>query len=569
MVGKVDGVATASSELLIMVASRSTVSILAQVYTYITTFHVLFPVVTSLTSILEVLWEKSLGQAVQSVLIVSVLIPILYVIVNEYIRYAARIPGIKGPRGLPLIGNLWAIRRNAAEQYRLWSKTYGGIYQVSLGNVPIIVVNSAEAAKGLFGQHSSALSSRPEFYTFHKVLTGVATTVGTTPYSESLKKRRKVTATALNRPSAQKYVSHFDLETKVFCEELLNEGRSGTVAFDSYPIAQRLSLSLALTVNWGIRMDSRNNELFDEVIQVEDDVSRFRSVTGNMQDYIPLLRLNPFNKSFARAKETRRRQDGYLGELNGGLAERMEKGSQKSCIQATIINDPDIHLNQEEITSINLTMISGGLDTVTTAVAWLIAVLAKRPDIQRKAYQAILEVYTSESPLCDANDDQKIPYLVALVREGLRMYTVLRLNLPRTSTKDVTYNGITFPKGTTFFLNAHACNMDENVWEDPEVFRPERWLEQPDAPLFTYGVGYRMCAGFLLSNRELYLIMLRIISCFEIDFEGKLDIDPVRGTADPTKLVAQPHRFKAKFIPRNEKLLRKAFDEFVPTQPTH
>ncbi|KAH8807372.1 cytochrome P450 [Xylogone sp. PMI_703] len=520
-------------------------------------------------NILQILWEKSFGQAAQSVLTVSVLIPIAYLVINEYVRYAARIPGIKGPRGLPLIGNLWSIRKNAAEQYRLWSKTYGGIYQVSLGNVPIIVINSAEAAKGLFGQHSSALSSRPEFYTFHKVLTGVATTVGTTPYSESLKKRRKVTATALNRPSAQKYVSHFDLETKVFCEELLNEGQSGTVAFDSYPIAQRLSLSLALTVNWGIRMDSRNNKLFDEVIQTEDDVSRFRSVTGNMQDYIPLLRLNPFNKSFARAKATRRRQDGYLGELNKGLAERMEKGSQKSCIQATIINDPDIHLNEEEITSINLTMISGGLDTVTTAVAWLIAVLAKRPDIQRQAYKAILEVYTPENPLCDANDDQKIPYLVALVREGLRMYTVLRLNLPRTSTKDVTYDGMTFPKGTTFFLNAHACNMDENVWADPEVFRPERWLEQPDAPLFTYGVGYRMCAGFLLSNRELYLIILRIISCFEIGFEGELDIDPVRGTADPTKLVAQPHRFKAKFIPRNEKLLRKAFDEFAPTQPAH
>lgn len=428
------------------------------------------------TSVLEAFQDKDFGHTAQSIAIAAVVVPIIYIVINEFVRHAARIPGIKGPLGLPLVGNLWSIRNNAAEQYRVWSKTYGGIFQVSLGNVPIIIVNSAEAAKGLFGQHASALSSRPEFYTFHKVcfilnnlinrdltvvwvLTGVATTVGTTPYSESLKKRRKVTATALNRPSAQRYVSHFDLETKVFCEELFDEGKCGTVAFDSYPVAQRLSLSLALTVNWGIRMDSRTNKLFDEVIQVEDDVSRFRSVTGNMQDYIPLLRLNPFNKAFARAKETRRRQDGYLDELNKGLAQRMEKGTQDPCIQATIINDPDIHLNLEEITSINLTMISGGLDTVTTAVAWLIAVLAKRPDIQANAYKAILDVYSADNPLCDANDDQKIPYIVALVREGLRMYSVLRLNLPRTSIKEVVYNGMTFPKGTTFFLNAHACNM--------------------------------------------------------------------------------------------------------------
>ncbi|EXJ75497.1 3-hydroxyphenylacetate 6-hydroxylase [Cladophialophora psammophila CBS 110553] len=510
--------------------------------------------------------EWVFGHAVHSVAVLMLVVPLFYIVINEFIRYSARLPGISGPVGFPLVGNLWSIRKNAAEQYRIWSLKYGDVYQVSLGNVPIIIVNSAEAARGLFGQHTSALSSRPEFYTFHKVLTGTATTVGTTPYSESLKRRRKVTASALNRPSAQKYASHLDLETQDFCRDLLAEGEWGKKAFDCYPCAQRLSLSLALTTNWGIRLDSRDDRLFNEVIEVEDQVSRFRSVTGNLQDYIPLLRLNPFNQKTIKAKATRRRQDAYLDQLNQSLLDRMEKGAQSPCIQEAIINDPEIQLSEEEVTSINLTMISGGLDTVTTALAWLIAVLSKRPDIQETAYRAIREVYPAESPFCDANDDQKIPYIVALVKEGLRMYTVLRLNLPRTSIKEVSYNGMSFPKGTTFFLNAHACNMDPKLWHDPELFRPSRWLEQPDAPLFTYGIGYRMCAGFLLANRELYLIIMRLISCFKITLEGDVDIDPVRGTADPTKLVAQPHRFQVAFVPRDEKLLQKALEEFTPIQ---
>jgi len=94
---------------------------------------------------------------------------ILYIIINEFVRAAARIPNLGGPVGFPLIGNLWQIRTNAAEQYRSWSKKYGGVYQVQLGNIPIVVVNTAAAAKVIFGQHSQALSSRPEFYTFHKV----------------------------------------------------------------------------------------------------------------------------------------------------------------------------------------------------------------------------------------------------------------------------------------------------------------------------------------------------------------------------------------------------------------
>jgi 3-hydroxyphenylacetate 6-hydroxylase len=111
----------------------------------------------------------SLQNPVRLLALATIVVPILYIIINDFIRAAARIPGLKGPVGLPLIGNLWHIRTNAAEQYRSWSKKYGGVYQIQLGNIPIVVVNTAAAAKAIFGQHSQALSSRPEFYTFHKV----------------------------------------------------------------------------------------------------------------------------------------------------------------------------------------------------------------------------------------------------------------------------------------------------------------------------------------------------------------------------------------------------------------
>jgi Cytochrome P450 len=93
----------------------------------------------------------------------------LYVFFTEIERYNARLAGFKGPTGLPIIGNIWQIRTNAAEQYRQWAKKFGAVYQIQLGNVPVIVVNSAAAARTIFGQNSQALSSRPEFYTFHKV----------------------------------------------------------------------------------------------------------------------------------------------------------------------------------------------------------------------------------------------------------------------------------------------------------------------------------------------------------------------------------------------------------------
>ncbi|PYH88442.1 cytochrome P450 phenylacetate hydroxylase [Aspergillus ellipticus CBS 707.79] len=494
-----------------------------------------------------------------SLTVFSIVVPILYVVINEFARASSRISGLEGPRGLPLIGNLAQIRKNAAEQYRIWSKTYGPVYQIQLGNIPVIVVNSAATAKALFGQNAQALSSRPELYTFHKIVSNTAgTTIGTSPYSESLKRRRKGAASALNRPSVESYMSHLDMESRAFVEELYKYGNSGERPLDPMAMIQRLSLSLSLTLNWGVRVASQEEDLFTEITHVEEEISKFRSTTGNLQDYIPLLRLNPFSNNSKIAKEMRSRRDKYLIALNRDLNNRMGKGIHKPCIQANVILDKDSKLSSEELTSISLTMLSGGLDTITTLVAWSLGLLSQRQDIQDKAVRAIREMYGQNQPLCDPADDQKCAYVAALVRECLRYFTVLRLALPRTSIRDITYNGIVVPKGTMFFLNSWACNMDPEVWHDPEEFRPERWFEQPDAPIFTYGMGYRMCAGSLLANRELYLVFMRTLNSFRIEPLCEADWHPVRGNSDPTSLVAIPRKYKVRFIPRDEKALLTA-----------
>jgi 3-hydroxyphenylacetate 6-hydroxylase len=211
-----------------------------------------------------------------------------------------------------------------------------------------------------------------------------------------------------------------DVETKAFVAELLKYGNGGKTPVDPMAMIQRLSLSLSLTLNWGVRVASQEEDLFDEITHVEEEISKFRSTTGNLQDYIPLLRLNPFSTNSMKAKEMRDRRDRYLNALNRDLDDRMEKGIHKPCIQANVILDKEAKLNKEELISISLTMLSGGLDTITTLVAWSFCLLSRRPDIQKKAAQAIQNMFSQDEPLCDAQDDQKCAYVAALVRECLR-----------------------------------------------------------------------------------------------------------------------------------------------------
>jgi 3-hydroxyphenylacetate 6-hydroxylase len=85
--------------------------------------------------------------------------------------------------------------------------------------------------------------------------------------------------------------------------------------------------------------------------------------------------------------------------------------------------------------------------------------------------------------------------------------------------------------------------------------------------MFTYGVGYRMCAGSLLANRELYMIYMRMINSFKIMRHDDFESDPIKGNADPTSLVALPKRYRAVFVPRNADALRKALEATKEKEP--
>lgn len=354
------------------------------------------------------------------------------------------------------------------------------------------------------------------------------------------------------------YSGHLDLETTSFVKAVLEAGAGGEKAVEPKPHIQRFALCMALTVNWGTRLASQDEKLFREIVEVEKGIVSTRDRTQNMMDYIPMLRLMPFSSKAKKAKDWRERRDVYLAKFDRELRDQIEKGTHKPSIQANAILDPENKLSREELTSVSISIIQGGNDTVSGTLDWSIAFLAQNPDIQDRALAEIREHYSEDDNLGPATGDKNLPYLSALVRECLRYFTVLRLALPRSTTQDITYNNLRVRKGSIIWLNAWACNMDTALWSDPFVFRPERWFEQPDAPLFTYGLGYRMCAGYQLANRELELFLMRVISCFRILPGDGEKVDNVNGGENASAGGRSPRKYTVFFKPRDEQILREA-----------
>ncbi|KAI1327777.1 putative cytochrome P450 phenylacetate hydroxylase [Xylariaceae sp. FL0255] len=503
--------------------------------------------------------DSSLGVQVLRFAGLGLAALVLWLIGNEFVRALSRIPGLNGPRGWPIIGNYLDIRSNAAVQYEAWGRKYGGLYQVQLGNSTIVIANTPAVAKALWMTNSHALSSRPVMYTFHQVAsTSAGLTIGASPYDDSLKRKKKGIASALNRPSVQTYVPYLDVESRTFIKDLMTCGNAGAIAIDPLQFIQRLSLSLVMTINWGVRIPSIDDPLFKEITAVEEELNRTRSTVGNPQDHIPLLRLIPFNSTSSTARVMRDRRDRYLAKLNKDLADKMEKGTHTPCIQASVIKFKEVELNDTELTAISLSVLGGGFETVSNTVQWTISYLAQHPKLQEEAFDAIHRFQGSDEPLCDAADDQKCEYIVGLAKESLRYFSVIPLALPRASIKDIEYEGVRIPAGTTVYLNAWACNRDPELFPDPECFDPHRWAQRPDAPVYGFGLGYRMCAGHLLAMRELYIVFMRLISSFRIETTEIIPCDPSKDMKNAKDLIMGPESYRVTFKPRNKEKLAMA-----------
>ena len=309
---------------------------------------------------------------------------------------------------------------------------------------------------------------------------------------------------------------------------------------------------------------------YDVVVWVERVVSNFRSTSNNWQDYIPLLRLPLISKQNKEAIEFRGRRDKYLQTFLDMLKERIANGTDKPCITGNILKDPDAKLNDDEIKSLCLTMVSAGIDTVPGNMIMGLAYLAWAPDgrdIQQRAYDEIMKVYPKDGEAWEkCLEEEKVPYITALVKEILRFWTVIPISLPRTSIKDIKWQDTTIPAGTTFYMNAWAADYDDTHFKDPRKFIPERYLDVPDGagtPHYGYGAGSRMCAGTHLANRELYTSFLRMIAAFELipaaDKKDAPVLDALECNSIPTALTTEPKPFKVGFKVRNQ----ASFDRWV------
>ncbi|CAN4090775.1 unnamed protein product [Withania somnifera] len=199
-------------------------------------------------------------------------------------------------------------------------------------------------------------------------------------------------------------------------------------------------------------------------------------------------------------------------------------------------------------------LFAAGTDTTTSTLEWAMTELLKQPEITKKA-QAELEHIIGKGKQIKEVDVSRLPYLQCIIKETLRMHPPAPFLIPRRMKQDVELYDYIIPKGSQVLVNVWAIGRDSTSWEDPLMFRPERFwgldldMRGQDFELIPFGAGRRICPGLPLAFRMIPVMLGSLLNTFnwkleediglnEIDMEEKFGITLAK--SHPLRAIPSP-----------------------------
>ncbi|TDD16613.1 cytochrome P450 [Nonomuraea diastatica] len=179
------------------------------------------------------------------------------------------------------------------------------------------------------------------------------------------------------------------------------------------------------------------------------------------------------------------------------------------------------------------------------AVAWAVRQLALRPDhLEKVRAEGIVVREVRRGRSFEASD---LPYTTAYLNELLRVYPPTWL-MGRWVHRDTTLSGFDLHRGEQVMFSAYHLHRDPRWWDNPDEFRPERWLGQ-DRPYagrayIPFGAGPRHCFGNQLSITHLTLAIAWLADAYDIEVLNSAAAREVPGA------LLTPRGLKARFRPR-------------------
>ncbi|OEL13903.1 Cytochrome P450 89A2 [Dichanthelium oligosanthes] len=468
-----------------------------------------------------------------------------------------------GPPAVPLFGNLLWLRNSAADVEPLLQKLfkrYGPVVTLRIGSrLAVFVADRRLAHAALVGAGAITIANRPKTAT--SSLLGVTDNIITRadygPVWRLL--RRNLVAETLHPSRVRLFAPARAWVRGVLLDKLRAGGDGGDAPGDVMEAFRYTMFCLLVLMCFGERLDEPT------VRSIEDSerewllyISRQMSVFF----FFPFITKHIFRGRLQTARALRRRQAELFVPLisarreykrqvkEEGQAPTSETTFQHSYVDTlldiTLPEEGHRPLTDDEIVALCSEFLTAGTDTTSTGLQWIMAELVKNPAVQERLHAEIKATCGDDAESVSEEVFHHMPYLKAVILEGLRKHPPGHFVLPHKAADDVEVGGYLIPNGATVNFMVAEMGRDEREWERPMEFAPERFLEGGDGVgvdmtgtkgirMMPFGVGRRICAGLSIAMLHLEYFVANMVSEFEwqeapgheVEFEEKREFTTV------------------------------------------
>ncbi|KAL5590117.1 hypothetical protein FOVSG1_011984 [Fusarium oxysporum f. sp. vasinfectum] len=482
---------------------------------------------------------------------------------------------------LPIIGDIHSSPiEKPLLRWNAWAKENGSIATSKLfGIVPVVVINTAEAATELLGKRGAWYSNRPRSVGM-EMITGAGP--GQSRFTlmhdmdTHLKLHHRILSRSLGGVAAPRYQPVMELEAKQLVRdlfELCGHESSVVASADVFPFLERAQASIILALHYGVRVPTLDEPLYDRVRGTQAKVTSYASTPG-LPDIFPFLAnlpaaISPWHK--AADKLFNEQKDLNLHLLNlGNDSSGWNATKQARSLAAKYAKEP---ISDLDLAFTLATSVQGGIETSTRTMLWLFIAAAANKSFMKRAH-AVLDAVVGRDRLPRFSDRSSLTYIDAIVSELLRWRPISPGGVPRRADKQDDFKGISIAKNAMVLTNAWSIGRDEAVFDpslgDLDEFIPERWLDggsmdagiknqgelRTSLPLSVFGQGRRSCLGKRVAVDGTFAQVAAMIWAF--DFEPAEDVDAME--MEVVWFMTEPKPFKFKLKPRGP-WVSKAIEE--------
>ncbi|EMD42065.1 hypothetical protein CERSUDRAFT_120902 [Gelatoporia subvermispora B] len=465
-------------------------------------------------------------------------------------RYASLPPG---PRGSWPFG----IRKSIAGPYlpRIYEtlcQEYGPVFTVKQGNDLTVVIGRYEAAVEIMGGHSADLIDRPRAVAAQEIMCQNNSLILATG-KEQVRKLRTATHNATQPRIAATYEPHQIKGAKQHILDILEDPGN------QLEHAKRYAASLIMEVTFGKTTPTSYSD--PEVKAIKNVAANFSGalLPGKyLVNSFPVLKHIPFFVS--ELKKMHMHEISLYRRLLGAVKESMDKGEARSSFGTYLLeNQSRLGLTEGEMVYLTGDMFIAGSDTTSAALGVVSMAAACYPEAQARV-QAQLDEVVGRNRIPTFDDRKLLTEVEAFVLEVFRWRPAAVLGFAHKATKDIVWRDYVIPAGTSVLGCHWAISRDPEVFPEPEVFKPQRWLDnngsiRNDVKFQNFGFGRRVCPGQPIAERSLFINCALILWAFDISqVPGK----PIDTYALADTIITQPLPFAAHYkrrIPNLEEVI--------------